>query len=87
MTVAALAPARGDVEPIDGKSPNDLLVAVVMARPEIKSVPDFAGQRVAMDERHLASSGKVFVAFVLAGAASVEVSARRRRSIGSAMGR
>jgi len=73
MTVAALAPL--DVEPIQGKSPNkrDLLVAVVMARPEIKSVPDLAGQRVAMDESHLASSGNVYVAFVLAGARSVEV--------------
>ena len=83
MTVAALAPARDDAEPIGGKSPSkrDLLVAVVMARPEIKSVPDLAGQRVAMDERHLASSGNVFVAFVLAGAASVEVSARHTAAI------
>jgi hypothetical protein len=83
MTVAALAPARDDAEPIGGKSPNkrDLLVAVVMARPEIKSVPDLAGQRVAMDERHLASSGKVFVALALAGAASVEVSARHTEAI------
>ena len=80
MTVAALASARDDVE---GKSPKkrDLLVAVVMARPEIKSVPDLAGQRVAMDEKHLASSSKVFVAFVLAGAASVEVSARHTAAI------
>jgi hypothetical protein len=80
MTVAALAPARDDVE---GKSPNkrDLLVAVVMARPEIKSVADLAGQRVAIDEKHLASSGDVFVAFDLAGAASVEVSARHTTAI------
>jgi hypothetical protein len=78
MTVAALAPARDEA-----KSPNkrDLLVAVVMARPDIKSVSDLAGQRVAMDERHLASSGDVFVAFMLAGAASVEVSARHTAAI------
>ena len=74
MTVAALAPARDDVK-------RDLLVAVVMARPEIKSVPDLAGQRVAIDEKHSASSGNVFVAFVLAGAASVEVSARHTAAI------
>ena len=74
MTVAALAPARNDVK-------RDLLVAVVMARPETKSVPDLAGQRVAIDERHLASRGNVFVAFVLAGAASVEVSARHTAAI------
>ena len=80
MTVAALASARDDVE---GKSPKkrDLLVAVVMARPEVKSVPDLAGQRVAMDEKLLASSGDVFVAFELAGAASVEVSARHTAAI------
>ena len=83
MTVAALAPSRDDIEPIEGKSLNkrDLLVAIVMARPEIKSVPDLAGQRVAIDERHLASRGNVFVAFVLVGAASVEVSARHTAAI------
>jgi hypothetical protein len=76
MTVAALAAPRDDGEPIEGASPNktDLLVAVVMARPEIKSVTDLAGKEVAMDERYSASRVDVYIAFVVAGAASVEVS-------------
>jgi hypothetical protein len=68
MTVAPLAAAHDDVEPAD------LLVAVVMARPEIKSVSDLAGKNVAMDERYSASSVDVWIAFVVAGRVSVEVS-------------
>jgi hypothetical protein len=84
MTVAALAAAHDHVEPIEGESPNkkDLLVAVVMARPEIKSVTDLAGKSVAMDERYSASSIDVYIGFVVAGAAaSVEVSAGHTTAI------
>ena len=83
MTVAALAAARDDVEPIKGEAPNktDLLVAVVMARPEIKSVTDLAGKSVAMDERYSASSVDVWVGFVVAGTVSVEVSAGHTAAI------
>jgi len=75
MTVADLAAARDDVEPIKGEAPDnmDLLVAVVMARPEVKSVTDLAGKSVAMDERYSASSVDVWVGFVVSGV-SVEVS-------------
>jgi ABC-type phosphate/phosphonate transport system substrate-binding protein len=68
MTVTDLAAAHDDVEPAD------LLVALVMARPEIKSVTDLAGKNVAMDERYSASSVDVWVGFVVAGRVSVEVS-------------
>jgi hypothetical protein len=83
MTVAALAAARDNVEPIKGETPNktDLLVAVVMARPEIKSVADLAGKRVAMDERYSASSVDVWVGFVVAGTVSVEMSAGHTAAI------
>jgi len=83
MTVAALEAPRDDVEPIEGESPKktDLLVAVVMARPEIKSVTDLAGKEVAMDERYSASSVDVYIAFVVAGAGSVEVSAGHTTAI------
>ena len=76
MTVADLAAARDDVEPIKGEAPDntDLLVAVVMARPEVKSVTDLAGKNVAMDERYSASSVDVWVGFVVSGPVSVEVS-------------
>ena len=75
VTVADLAAARDDVEPIKGEAPDntDLLVAVVMARPEVKSVTDLAGKNVAMDERYSASSVDVWVGFVVSGV-SVEVS-------------
>ena len=76
MTVADLAVARDDVEPVKGEAPNntDRLVAVVMARPEVKSVTDLAGKNVAMDERYSASSVDVWVGFVVSGPVSVEVS-------------
>ena len=76
MTVADLAAARDDVEPIKGEAPDntDLLVAVVMARPEVNSVTDLAGKSVAMDERYSASSVDVWVGFVVSGPVSVEVS-------------
>jgi len=82
MTVADLAAARDDVEPIKGEAPDntDLLVAVVMARPEVKSVTDLAGKNVAMDERYSASSVDVWVGFVVSGV-SVEVSAGHTAAI------
>ena len=82
MTVADLIAARDDVEPIKGEAPNntDLLVAVVMARPEVKSVTDLAGKTVAMDERYSASSDDVWVGFVVSGV-SVEVSAGHTAAI------
>ena len=83
MTVADLVAARDDVEPIKGEAPNntDLLVAVVMARPEVKSVTDLAGKSVAMDERYSASSVDVWVGFVVAENVSVEVSAAHTPAI------
>jgi hypothetical protein len=82
VTVADLAAARDDVEPIKGEAPDntDLLVAVVMARPEVKSVTDLAGKGVAMDERYSASSDDVWVGFVVSGV-SVEVSAGHAAAI------
>jgi len=83
ITVAALAAARDDVEPIKAESPNktDLLVAVVMARPDIKSVTDLGGKSVAMDERYSASSVDVWIGFAVAGEVSVEVSAGHTAAI------
>jgi hypothetical protein len=83
MTVADLVAARDDVEPIKGEAPNntDLRVAVVMTRPEVKSVTDLAGKSVAMDERYSASSVDVWVGFVVAGKVSVEVSAGHTAAI------
>ena len=69
MTAAVLAASS------DNAKPTEPLVAVVMARPEIKSVADLAGNTVAMDERYAPFSVDVWTAFVVAGTGSVEVSA------------
>jgi TRAP-type uncharacterized transport system substrate-binding protein len=57
------------------------LIAVVMARPEIKSVPDLASKRVAIDERYSASRVDVWLAFSVAGAPLVEVSAGQTAAV------
>jgi hypothetical protein len=80
---AALAVERDDVEPVDGSSPGTTtpMVAIVMARPEIGSVTDLAYQDVAIDRSYSASSVDVRIAFVLAGARSVELSADDTKAI------
>ena len=56
-------------------TPNtDLLVAVVMARADVKSVSDLTRKTIAIDERYSASSGNVRTAIVAAGAPEVELS-------------
>jgi len=57
-------------------SPNntDLLVVVLMARPEIKNLSDLSSKIVAIDDRHSASSGNVRTAIAAAGAAEVQLS-------------
>ena len=60
MTVAVLTASSDNVGPTP-------LVAVVMARPEIKSIVDLVDKTVAMDERFSAFSVDVWTAFVAAG--------------------
>jgi hypothetical protein len=84
MTVAT---AASDIRANDGdgsrdteklKSPSandtDLLVAVLMARPETKSVSDLTGKTIAIDDRYSASNGGVRAAIVAAGATEVQLS-------------
>jgi hypothetical protein len=52
----------------------DLLVAVLMTRPDIKSVSDLTGRNIAIDERYSASNGSVRTAIVAAGAPEVQLS-------------
>jgi len=63
-------------------SPNqtDGLVALVMSRPEIKSVTDLAGKNVAMDGRS-GSANDVRIALVAAGAAEVQLSSGETKAI------
>jgi hypothetical protein len=83
MTAAALAVERDDAEPTDEASPRTTnpMVAIVMARPEISSVSDLAYKDVAIDRNYSASSVDVRIAFVLAGARSVELSAEDTKAI------
>jgi hypothetical protein len=67
---------RGDAEKSAPASPNttDLLVAVLMARPEIKLVSDLTSKIIAIDDRYSASNGNVRTAIAAAGAAEVQLS-------------
>jgi len=68
--------ARGDTEKPESASANDtdILVALLMARPNIKSVPDLTGKVIAIDERYSASNGIVRTAIVAAGAPEIQLS-------------
>jgi ABC-type amino acid transport substrate-binding protein len=61
----------------------DLLVAVVMARPDTKSVSDLAGKTIAIDDRYAKSSGTVRTAIVAAGATEVQLSEGSTTAINS----
>jgi hypothetical protein len=84
MTVANVAPApHGDGEKSATKSPDDtdLLVAVLMARPEIKLVSDLSGKIIAIDDRYSSSNGNVRTAIAAAGAAEVQLSEGQAKAI------
>jgi ABC-type nitrate/sulfonate/bicarbonate transport system substrate-binding protein len=68
--------ARGDSEKTASASADatDRLVAVLMVRPDVKSVSDLAGKTVAIDDRYSASNGSVRTAIVAAGASEVQLS-------------
>jgi hypothetical protein len=72
-------------EAIDGdvSSPNKIedLVALVMARPEIKSISALTGKDIAIDGRQSASNGIVRTAIVAAGAAEVELSDSQTKAV------
>ena len=52
----------------------DNLVALVLARPEIKSLSDLNNKSIAIEEKQSASSGSVSAALMAAGAAEVQLS-------------
>jgi hypothetical protein len=64
----------------------DLLVALVMARPEIKSVSDLANKNVAIDGEPSASNGSVRIAIAAAGAAEVQLSKGEAKAIDRLIG-
>jgi hypothetical protein len=64
----------------------DLLVALVMARPEIKSVSDLANKNIAIDGEPSASNGSVRTAIVAAGATEVQLSQGETKAIDRLIG-
>jgi TRAP-type uncharacterized transport system substrate-binding protein len=71
------SPPRGEAEKTARASPKDAdhLVAVLMARPEIKSVVDLAGKTIAIDDKQSVSTGNVQRVIAAAGASEVQLSA------------
>jgi ABC-type phosphate/phosphonate transport system substrate-binding protein len=73
----------GGTEETASASPNntDLLVVLLMARPEIKSVSDLNGKDIAIDERQSASNDSVRTAIAAAGATEVKLSEGQTKAI------
>ena len=73
-----VAAATAVAERITGATgaPNnaDHLVAIVIVRPEIRSVSDLTGKNIAIDDRYLVSGADVRIAIAAAGAPSVQLS-------------
>jgi hypothetical protein len=76
MTVATAA-AAPDMNTDKVASPpansTDLLVAVLMTRPDIRSVSELTGKTIAIDDRYSASNSNVRIAIVAAGAPGVQL--------------
>jgi hypothetical protein len=77
MTVATMAAAQ-DINTDKVASPpansTDLLVAVLITRPDIRSVSELTGKTIAIDDRYSMSSSNVRIAIVAAGAPGAELS-------------
>jgi len=73
----------GDAEKTGSTPPNDtdLLVAVLMARPEITSVSDLTNKDIAIDGGEAVSNGSVRTAIAAAGATEVQLSEAQTRAI------
>jgi len=73
----------GDAEQTPNVASNseENIVAIVMARPEIKSVADLAGKDVAVDGPQSALSGAVRTAIAAAGAPEAQLSLRQTKAI------
>ncbi len=91
VTAAAVAApeqkANNTAEKTAPASPNnDDRVALLMARPEIKSVADLASKNIAIDDRQSASSDSVRTAIAAAGASEVQLSEGQTKAISRLIG-
>jgi TRAP-type uncharacterized transport system substrate-binding protein len=73
----------GDADKAAPVSPDNAnhLVALVMARPEIKSVPDLTNNSIAIDDRQSASYADVKTAIAAAGVTEVQLSQGQTKAI------
>jgi hypothetical protein len=77
----AVPPRDADMTASAAEIDPDLLVALVMARPEMKSLSDLANKNIAIDGEPSASNGSVRTAIVAAGAAEVQLSKGEAKAI------
>jgi TRAP-type uncharacterized transport system substrate-binding protein len=77
MTTAATADPQGNSEPRSNDA--DPRIAILMARPEIKSLSDLAGKKIAIDDKQSSSTTNVRTA--IASVAGVQVSERQTEAI------
>jgi TRAP-type uncharacterized transport system substrate-binding protein len=77
------AAQRAAAENTPSASPKDAdhLVALLMVRPEIKSVSDLTGKTIAIDDRQSASTGNLQRAIAAAGATEVQLSADQTKAV------
>jgi hypothetical protein len=64
----------------------ELLVAVLMAGPEIKSVSELTGKDIAIEDKQSASNGSVRTAIAAAGAAEVQLSESNTKPVDRLIG-
>lgn len=72
-TAEAAQHGGAGLEPVSADK-TDVLVAILMAGPDIKSVSELKGKTIAIDDRYSASGSTVRTAIVAAGAAQVQLS-------------
>jgi sRNA-binding protein len=82
VTAAAAVPAP-EPNDADVSSPNDIddLVALLMVRPEIKSISALTGRDIAIDGRQSSSNDMVRTAIVAAGAAEVQLNDSQTKAV------
>jgi hypothetical protein len=69
----------------DSPDNTDLRVAILLVRPETRSLSDLTGKKIAIDEKYAGSTGHVRVAIVAAGAPVIEVTSGQAAAINRLM--
>lgn len=83
QVTAAAAPAG---RPGDAENNTDHLVALLMARADIKSVSDLSGKGIAIDDGRSASNGSVRTAIAAAGAVAAQLSEGQTKAVDRLLG-